>query len=830
MQNAKCKMQNNTGAKRRVSKFLHFAFNILHLNQGGAIGILMLFCMWAVVLIIAVIFNTIQLAAARQETQTAADTIAQASANWIARTANQATATNMLICENASAGVIASAVPPTSHQLHAFLNQELIDVQKTGAGSQTPLRKFSADSATAYALANLTLSQVQGAMGNDRLTAQEKTDLQKQVTTAQTTIDWINNTWVNGAASGLADPPRDAMGGGSGLINMIDYWLNVSVPGALNLTAQTIPQEIAIVDRFDARTAAGVGAGVVADLQTKRKALFTGYQQEILNQLPSVIENQRAQMATFYKRNVTLADPGLGNQNNPGSAQLRAPVMTASDPDMPTDYSHTDSIRARYPDQAAKEPGLASNPISIDPVNVHTDEARIWHPGVDVPLPADLVARYPGLPSTVHVDGWEGGWHLGWGHVFCVPLEIYFDTRVVQDASGLDREYMQQIDALRKKLHDQLRAMGLPDTSPNVPGTTKSGQPLLIPPSVSTTNADAALQRAITNFNAAAYAYGNLISGDLGGRVNAYTGGLYRFTWAFAAHVWHANVDRYRFSVLKDLGENKQFLVLRTYKLQKLPDWTVQSMQSSAGQYIYQTVYSRNMGAVQSLVQGTIIASEYQQLLNQYQGGGGGPVDPTVQRYLQRQAELAAAPEVAAAVAVAVQQGASQISTEVAAEWVARPWPYEITPPDQAPPKRQGLSMADRVSYFSWLAGAQSQQPPPRVLSAAFGKPRDPLVAYAQAEIFNWNEFSPRWGGLDQLDQVTRHVNQLSSNFNGVMSGSPAFWRLSNTGGWNWQPRLGNADALSPALTKNPEFYGYFKSAGLTPDNDARSLRDINLH
>ncbi|MEI8196315.1 MAG: carboxypeptidase-like regulatory domain-containing protein, partial [Phycisphaerae bacterium] len=358
---------------------------------------------------------------------------------------------------------------------------------------------------------------------------------------------------------------------------------------------------------------------------------------------------------------------------------------------------------------------------------------------------------------------------------------------------------------------------------------TKSGQPLPIPPSLSTTNNDPALQRAITNYNAASYAYGNLITSDLSGRVNAYTGGLYRFTWAFAAHIWHGSVDRYRFSVLKELGESKQFLVLRTYKFQKLPDWAVQSMQSSAGQYIYQTVYSRNMGSVQSLVQGTIIASEYQQLLNQYQIGGG-PADPTVQRYLQRQAELAAAPEVAAAVAVAVQQGAAQISLEVASEWVARPWAYEITPPDQVPTKHQGVLMADRISYFSWLAGAQSKQAPPRVLPAAFGTPRDPLVAYAQAEIFNWNEFSSAWGQMEQLDQVTRHVNQLSSNFNGVVSGSPAFWRLSNTGGWNWQPRLSNADALSPALTKNPEFVRYFTSAGLTPDSDARSLRDINLH
>ena len=76
-------------------------------------------------------------------------------------------------------------------------------------------------------------------------------------------------------------------------------------------------------------------------------------------------------------------------------------------------------------------------------------------------------------------------------------------------------------------------------------------------------------------------------------------------------------------------------------------------------------------------------------------------------------------------------------------------------------------------------------------------------------------------------DAGARTVLVLATD--GDLGGSPRPWRLSTTGGWNWQPRLALADALDQAITDGPEFQEYFDASGVT-GNDPEAFKKLPMH
>ena len=96
----------------------------VHRDERGAIGFLVLFIMFALLGLMAMVWNTGDLATKRQQIQNAADADAHAAEIWTARTANLLSATNMLICENGSAEAIYRSVQPTATSIGNELTNE----------------------------------------------------------------------------------------------------------------------------------------------------------------------------------------------------------------------------------------------------------------------------------------------------------------------------------------------------------------------------------------------------------------------------------------------------------------------------------------------------------------------------------------------------------------------------------------------------------------------------------------------------------------------------------------------------------------------------------
>lgn len=782
-------------------------------NDRGALGILMLFCLWGLILLLALIFNTTEVTNRRQQTQTAADAAAQSAALWMARTTNQAAATNMMICQNASAEVVWRSVAATSTDIRNRLNQELVAVGNIGPNdpARIALQNFPDQVDQDYQIAVAALNAVNATMAKTKLTADQNKTLKNQTRQALQVLNWMQNTWVDGQP-GInpyqPQPPSDS--GASGLRQLVNLWVNIDVERNKNLIRRYIQDELAILDQFDAKTSPAGPAtdAALAPLRQARAEIFSNYQQTILQQTPVVIEDQRSQLAAFHDRDITLADPARGSAAQQ-PAQIQAPVMAANDPAMPPTITHTDSIREHYPAQAIATFGAAYNPVQIDPLNVHTGDARIWHPGVDIALPDDFVARYPGTPNFIHINGNNPDGY-GWGHVYAAPLEQYFFNRVARDSNGgitsLGKDYIQKIDALRARMaspntpiNDRLL---VPNLTPNLPNSLQDLQVdpdnppthprLNIPVNIDTAGFNGQLFIDIVAYNAAASTYATLLDTGLRNLENAYYNEFYRFSWPFAEAIWQHHIHASEMAVVEALGAARQFVVLKTYQLRNLPDWAIPGMQTSAAQRVYESLFNNQRDAV------------IQRLANS----------------VHRRNPGANFGDIANHAIAALQEGATVISMEVAAEWVSRPWPYEITPSENDLGRHQGLLAKDRIGYFSLLTGAQTRHPLHVAFPTLFAKPRDgmPLLAYAQAEIFNGNEFNGAWGGNEKYDQVSA-----------IATGSPAMWRLCSTGGWSWQPRLSNADALLPAWNLNPEFADYFHNAGLTPP-DAGSLREINMH
>src|SRR6478735_3076715 len=84
----------------------------LHADDRGNLGVLLL-TIWALVALIAMVWNTGEYATRRRHVQGAADSAAHSANVWVSRTTNLTAASNLTLSQNGSAEIILRSVEPT---------------------------------------------------------------------------------------------------------------------------------------------------------------------------------------------------------------------------------------------------------------------------------------------------------------------------------------------------------------------------------------------------------------------------------------------------------------------------------------------------------------------------------------------------------------------------------------------------------------------------------------------------------------------------------------------------------------------------------------------
>jgi len=770
----------------------------LHTDDRGNIGTLLLLTVLVLVGLLAMIWNTTEVATRRQVLQNAADTSAHATATWISRCTNLETAQNMVICQDASMETIWRAVPPTDTSVRTELEKELAAVNNmlNGDPNWNQLRNQMLDRLRRvddeYALTTGALATVAANAGDDSSDPLVEQQFQTTVRQAGEALAWSQNTYVNGQPAAYPGQPGPPGPNGQGLRQLTSQWSppEQNETPMLQAIQASLQQQLVVLSQFEALTAPAESQQVPTTAANHEAEVFAN-EQTIATALTQAVQQQLTQQTDFYKVQLTLATTGRGAQPQ-GPAQVLAPVVPAS---------------------------VIPSVDGIDPINVD----GITYPDQMAQIPASLQAQYPGLPPSFpivcSIDG-------GWGHSYATPVKLYFNGRVWNDQQGLN-VYMQQIDQLRQQLAQLLRTLrGLPaqQTIAPFPNTIIDSQPdpqgvheqipVLPRLNPSQVTASAKLKAAVVLYNKHGAAYTGAVRGLAAALVN-WVQYFDVFTRPFAQATWHHYVNQMRKQVLYALGQNKQFMVLATYGLHPIPDWAVQGMQISAESAIQDRIVRMNLDAVARAILNALMNSNPN-------GLGSGFLDPTGLSSVLQAGYSQQASQAAFAI---VNATAAQVAPIIAAEWVARPWPYEITPPTTFVPPAQGMTTPDRQTYFTVLTAAlpTADTSPNLFLKKLMGNPTATnLLAHAQAESFNWMEFNGGYGGNERFDQVTWD-NDVE------FVGSPNPWRLSTIGGWNWNPRLAVADALAPAIANNPEMESYFQQSGVTSD-DPQSIQTLTLH
>ena len=779
----------------------------LHRDTRGNIAVLLLLTIFCLIGLIGLVWNTAELATRRETLQTAADSSAHAATTWMARCTNLVAAQNMVICQDGSAEVIWRAIPPTDTSVRTHLERELADATTmlTGGDPQfASLRNRMLDALRRvddeYAMANGAWQSV-STLSNQKFADQLQGDnFRKSVRQAGEVLDWVNGTYVNGDPANSPRWPGPPGPGGEGLRQLVQKW---SPPASSAPFVQAIiaslQMQLAVLVEFESRTAPGVAENVPARVAAHEAEVFAT-QQQMVAQITPTISQQLSDQANFYHVRLTVATTGRGAQPD-GPAQIQAPVAPADDPSLTPD-PHFDSIRGAT--------------VSIDPINVHTDAAAIVWPTTES---RSIVIA--GRPITFTVNCNIPG---GWGHIYGAPIKRYFEQRVGNDQQSLS-VYMQRIDDLRRQLAEQLRQLrGLPPNDIITPLPATLGDSVAddvgnypkvaVPPRLTAPDdATDKLRAQVALYNQHAAAFTGAVRG-LAGQLRSWARYYDRFTIPFAVATWQGQVNHYRHVVLKQLGIRKQFMVLATYRLRPIPDLAQAGMRTSAETAIRDRIVSQNFGPVGQSILNALIGADPN-------GVGGGFLDPT-----GRNTVLAArySPQASQAAFAAVNAVAAQVAPVLAAEWVSRPWPYEITPPDTRIPPSVGMTKADRQTYFTMITAARpSSDNVPRFILPKLTQAKAPeLLAYAQAEAFNWMEFNDSYGGSERFDEV-------SSDPNAFFIGCPLPWRLSTIGGWNWNSRLAVSDALSASIVNNRELETFFTEGGVT-NNDPQSIQTLTLH
>jgi len=780
-------------------------------DRGGNVGVLLLMTIFALVALLALVWNTGEVGTRRQKLQTAADTSAHAAASWMSRSANVMAAQNMVICQDGSMEVIWRAITPTDQAVRnelqaeqAAINSLLANGDAAYLALRTQMLQQLVNVDNQYAMANGAWAGVSGLAGQGFTDPVAGQQFQTRVREAGLAMQWIQNTYVSGQPSTVATWPGPPGPGGLGLRQLVANWSPpTDTTPFLQAILASIQQQLAVLVQFETVTAPGLAQNVPAIAANHETEVFTN-EQTMAQSLADTINRQLQAQADFYSVRLTLATTGLGASAT-GPAQVQAPFVPAAD--VPV-ISHYDSIQGTN--------------IAIDPINVHTDDSAIVYGNAQAPAPPALLAQFPGIQPTFNVncDIFEG-----WGHIYAAPIQRYFNGRVWKDSAGL-RVYMQQIDTLRAQLATllaQLRNLGPPVNVTALPFQLQDPQadpngvqetfPVL-PKLTAPAGASDQLVAAVMLYNQHGAAYTGAVR-NLTGALTSWQQFYNRYTQAFAVSTWNNNVEIARRLVIKQLGVNKQFMVLASYQLRAVPAWAANGMSVSSQAAICDRIISDNIASVAQNILNAMVAVDPRNL-------GSGFLDPAGRNAFLSASYSGQASQFAFQI---VQSTATQVAPIIAAEWVSRPWPYEITPPSQAVPPVVGMSTSDRHTYFTILTAARSTpgNSPKFFMGKLMGNsPTPQLLAHAQAEAFNWMEFNSAYGGSEVFDQITGLPNQ-------DFTGCPLPWRLSTIGGWSWNARLAVADALADALDNNPEFQSFFTEGGVT-GNDPLSLQTLALH
>ncbi len=825
----------------------------LHHDTRGAISVLVLLMIWCLVAILGLAWNTTEESVARAKIQSAADAAAHGAATWMARAINTIDAQNMIICQDASEEVIWLAVPPTDAGLRAKLQGELARIQQMKAqqGLQQLLDQIRSAITTIAterqmtidALAIVKAAPVDGnyADTNEFLRYQ---NLYRQSESAR---EWVWNTYVMGlpappGAPGSTPRPGPPGPNAEGLATLVSEWPTVQnqneildyITGYINAT------EMPFVLAFESRTAPATSLPIDVMMARHEEEVYQN-QLAILRELPLAIEAQRAAFADLYKTDITLAT--LKNSSH-GPALVSVPLIPAAD--VPPIAGYTDSIRTAFPEQAAA--ANLSPVITIDPINVHVNEAIIWHPDIGAAVPPALRTQFPSLAESYRMNANFPG---GWGHIWTMPLEQYVHQRVNNDLQTIANDYMRALDqtrtgplatTIRQMMHlpnnGILNIAGLPNTlpddqpMPNIPPLAP-GDPVppvrfdsiyILPQLIVPANASDLLRAQIGLYNRHAGSFTGAVN-SLRGYLISYTAFFNAFTTAFAGRLWETNVNVNCVNVLERLGMDKHFVVLSSYGLRPIPEWAKPGMYEN----VLATIESHILLVSIRPVINAIMADLRQ---NDPNGLGRGFLDVQHRNNALQNGYIGQATQIADQI---VRPAAHQIALSLAAEWINRPWPYEITPPSQPVPPFRGISPADRMRDYSVIAAArQTDATAPRLLlTSYFGSDQNKIVAYGQGETFNWMEFNDNYGGNERYDVAVDipEVTYLLGNFARFTNfvGSPRGWRVCTVGGWNWRARLSLADALYDALPLNDELRAYLQDAGIS-DPSRGALDEINLH
>jgi hypothetical protein len=334
--------------------------------------------------------------------------------------------------------------------------------------------------------------------------------------------------------------------------------------------------------------------------------------------------------------------------------------------------------------------------------------------------------------------------------------------------------------------------------------------PRITPPD----SAPAAYRQEAAIYNQHAGAYTSRVRA-LAAALNGFAAYFDRFTQPFAVRTWTGHVSSARFFVLQEMGEGKKFMVLSTYGLRMIPAWAQEGMQASATAAVRDKIISMNIRGVSNAVLGALVRADPWRL-------GGGFLDGAGKQQYLRAMYSGLAAQIARAV---IEEAAEIAAPEIAAEMVARPWPFEITPPGRPVPPSRGMSKEDRLGHFTVIAGARERTETEArpLLTMVFGKPPTKLVGIAQAEALNWMEFNSGYGGDERFDVV-------SADGYGEFLACPRAWRLSTVGGWSWQSKLSYVDGLGAAAPDNAELAEYLRDSGVGNVDDAEALDTMILH
>ena len=836
----------------------------IHRDEQGNLGVLLLMTILALVLLIAMVWNTAEATTRRAYVQNAADATAHASATWMTRTTNLVSATNMLLGENASSEVILRSVQPTIDDVAKTLTGEeqrwkkrmVGDIPGKGEINIPDFEAFDEVFGTGAWAGNAKGTQLLATLAsintdvnaimpqlNPFLSAGQKnfinTNITLRIPRNQMALQYVQGVWIDGGAPGNANFPQPpSFGGGTGLRNIFGNWI-ADLRTRYQVMLDALPAQWAIWQQFVDQTAPamGVDPAILAD----RRAKMYEYEQQIVGLTPTAAEEQRAKLAAFYKCQINAADPVNGPAQGSGEAAVQAPVFEAS---IPEPMAHDDTIRPMYPDDAIKRFGTADPGISIDAINVHMDDAALWHPGAYV-----TKSLISGGPShTYHVLGGE------WGAIQCAPLARYINGRVARDEDGLAK-ILRQLDQIRAGVRAQIfpppwvpnPVAGLPKQlvlDASLPPNTLPLPPEPIGKLPKPAKTPGAVQVAIDAVNAKITQYNKDVSDYIkkvqGMYTNDPTQGLSWLenlaiavwteidggTQNFAEANWDSHVEHFRFIVLKGIGANKGFMVLKSYKLDHIPEWAKDGVHDTAYTLVYNDVLWRSYGSIgmsagwpyawnSHLTGWGVLWQVYNDLMKDFIAQGLTPGQAAAKA-------SAMAPGLAQGICIT---GSVIIATETSAEWIRRPWPYEITPQvDPTVPASEGWRTVDRPKFFTYLTAAANTDANKMnfTIPKLMGAPPKKIAAFAQSEAFNWMEFNGAYGAGDHYDSITDYGHN-------VFSGSPSPWRASTIGGWTWQPRLALSDQLAPAMALNPEMKQILSDAGV-PNPDPDSLKTLIMH